>query len=197
MNSRLTIRRPGRAVAAVGAVVAVSATTLMALLAGNAAAAEPGKCVQNVNVRAAPDIGSRIVGLCEAGTAVQVGETRNGFVRLLDLGGWSAQEFVSVNGAAPAAPAPAATTPAPAAPASRPAPAAATPAPSAGTAPAPRRAPAAPPASGSTAESPAAGSTPPPARTFPQRTPAPSPSPSPSPAPAPAEDPSAVGGLLP
>lgn len=94
--------RPGRVV---GAVVALSATTMMALVAGTASASEPGRCVENVNVRAEPSTSSRIVALCEAGTEVKVGESRNGFVRLTDLGGWSAQEFVSVNGAEPAAPA--------------------------------------------------------------------------------------------
>ena len=99
------LSRPGRAVAVVGAVVAVSATTLMAVVAGSAGAQEPGRCTDNVNVRAQPSIDAPIVAVCEAGTAVQVGETRNGFVRLIDLGGWSAQEFVSVDGAPPARPA--------------------------------------------------------------------------------------------
>lgn len=98
------LHRPGRVAAAAGAVVAVSATTLMAIVAGNASAAEPGRCVDNVNVRQSPDINSPIVALCEAGTAVQVGETQNDFVQLLDLGGWAAAEFVSVNGAEPAPP---------------------------------------------------------------------------------------------
>lgn len=96
--------RPGRTVAAVGAVVAVSATTLMALVAGTAGAQEPGRCVDNVNVRESPSENARIVTVCEAGTAVQVGETRNGFVELIDLGGWSAQQFVSVAGEPPAEP---------------------------------------------------------------------------------------------
>jgi uncharacterized protein YraI len=100
MNTRLTIRRPGRAVAVVGAVVAVSATTLMALSA-TANAAGSGRCTQNVNVRAEPKPDARIVALCEAGKQVQVGETRNGFVQLKDLNGWASQEYVSVNGAAP------------------------------------------------------------------------------------------------
>jgi hypothetical protein len=90
------LHHPGRATAAVGAVVAVSATTLMVLLSGTAAATEPGRCTDNVNVRAEPDINSDIVALCEAGTEVMTGETRNGFVRLTDLGGWSAKEYISV-----------------------------------------------------------------------------------------------------
>jgi hypothetical protein len=105
------LNRPGRAAAVVGVVVAVSATAAMALVAGTAAADEPGRCTENVNVRAEPDATSRIVALCEAGTQVQVGETRDGFVQLTDLGGWSAQEYISVDGAAPAAPAPAASDP--------------------------------------------------------------------------------------
>jgi hypothetical protein len=98
--------RPGRATAVVGAVVAVSATAAVALLSGTATAmpdaAQPGKCTKNVNVRSEPDATSRIVALCEAGTAVQVAESRDGFLRLTNLGGWAAQEYVSVNGRAPA-----------------------------------------------------------------------------------------------
>ena len=98
--------RPGRATAVVGAVVAVSATTAVALLSGTATATpsaeQPGRCTKNVNVRAEPDTASRIVALCEEGTAVKVGEAREGFVRLTNLGGWAAQEYVSVNGRAPA-----------------------------------------------------------------------------------------------
>ena len=78
--------RPGRAAAVVGAVVAVSATTAVALLSGTATAApgvtEPGRCTKNVNVRAEPDIAAKIVALCEDGTEVQVGEARDGFVQL-------------------------------------------------------------------------------------------------------------------
>jgi hypothetical protein len=99
--------RPGRAVAVVGAVVAVSATAAVALVAGTATATpaddESGRCTKNVNVRAEPDVTSRIVALCEQGTEVQVGESRGGFVQLTNLGGWAAQEYVSVNGQAPAA----------------------------------------------------------------------------------------------
>lgn len=99
--------RPGRATAAVGAVIAVSATAAVALLSGTATATpsaeQPGRCTKNVNVRAEPDTTSRIVALCEEGTAVKVGEAREGFLRLTNLGGWAAQEYISVNGRAPAA----------------------------------------------------------------------------------------------
>ena len=94
--------RPGRAAAVVGAVVVVSATAAVALVSGTATAAEPGRCTKNVNVRAQPDIESKIVALCEQGTEVQVGESRTGFLRLDNLGGWAAQEYISVNGQAPA-----------------------------------------------------------------------------------------------
>lgn len=100
---RTLLDRPGRIAAVVGAVVAVSATTLMAVVAGSAAADEPGRCVENVNVRSTPSLSAEIIKVCEQGTAVQVGETRNGFVELTDLNGWAAQEFISVNGQAPAA----------------------------------------------------------------------------------------------
>jgi hypothetical protein len=98
--------RPGRAAATVGAVVAVSATAVVALVSGTAtatpAAGEPSRCAKNVNVRAEPDPASRIVALCEQGTEVKVGESRDGFVELTNLGGWAAQEYVSVNGQPPA-----------------------------------------------------------------------------------------------
>ncbi|MGI9003430.1 MAG: SH3 domain-containing protein [Pseudonocardia sp.] len=97
--------RPGRTAAVVGAVVAASATTLMVFVAGTATAAEAGQCTDNVNVRAQPDADAEIVGVCERGMEVVTGETSNGFVELSDLGGWAAQEFVSINGAPPAAPA--------------------------------------------------------------------------------------------
>lgn len=100
---RTLLDRPGRIAAAVGAVVAVSATTLMAVVAGSAAADEPGRCIENVNVRSTPSLSAEIIKVCEQGTAVQVGETRNGFVELTDLNGWAAQEFISVNGETPAA----------------------------------------------------------------------------------------------
>lgn len=190
MNTGLTIRRPGRAAAVVGAVVAVSATTMMALVAGTASASEPGRCTENVNVRAEPDINSRIVALCEAGTNVQVGESRDGFVQLIDLGGWSAQEYVSVNGAPAAAPAPrAAAAPTPGvaaapttttAPFGAPRPEAAMPVPTTTTAPVPA------PAAGarSAPEPTTTGSAPRTVHTFPQRTPEPTPERSP------------LGGLL-
>jgi hypothetical protein len=94
--------RPGRAAAVVGAVIAVSATAAVVLVSGTAAAEEPGRCTENVNVRSEPDVASRIVALCEAGTEVQTGESRDGFVQLTSLGGWAAQEYISVNGSAPA-----------------------------------------------------------------------------------------------
>lgn len=121
MNSRLTIRQHGRAIAVVGALVAVGATTTMALVAGTASAAptatQPGKCIDNVNVRADASTTSKIVAVCETGQAVKVAETRDGFVHLTDLKGWAAQEYVSVDGkTAPAPPSRATpTTTAPAA----------------------------------------------------------------------------------
>ncbi|MGH3613619.1 MAG: SH3 domain-containing protein [Pseudonocardia sp.] len=98
------LQRPGRAAAVVGAVVAVSATSLIALLGGTAAANEPGKCVENVNVREQPDATSSIVALCEAGRTVQVGATNGDFVQLVDLNGWAAKEFIAIAGAEPGAP---------------------------------------------------------------------------------------------
>ncbi|MHA6794844.1 SH3 domain-containing protein [Pseudonocardia bannensis] len=102
----MKLQRPGRAAAVVGGLVAVGATTMMALAAGTAGAAEPGRCTDNVNVRAEPSPTARIIAVCERGTEVTVGEKRNGFVKLTNLGGWSAEEFVSVDGATPARNAP-------------------------------------------------------------------------------------------
>ncbi|MBW0089204.1 SH3 domain-containing protein [Pseudonocardia sp. KRD-184] len=105
--------RPGRTAAVVGAVVAVSATTLMGVLVGTASAVAPGRCVENVNVRAEPSIDSRIVAVCEAGTAVETGRIRDGFVQLTDQGGWASEQYVSVGGAAPATGSAPSTRPAP------------------------------------------------------------------------------------
>jgi len=98
MNARLM----GRTAAGVGALVAAGAVTLV-VIGGTANAAGTGRCTDNVNVRQKPDITSQIVAVCERGHAVQVGKTRDGFVQLVDLGGWAAQEYVSVDGHAPAA----------------------------------------------------------------------------------------------
>lgn len=97
------LQRPGRVATVIGAVAAVSAATI-GVVVGTASAAEPAKCVDNVNVREEPRIDSRVVALCEAGTTVEAGEIRNGFVRLTDLGGWSSQEFISINGQKPVKP---------------------------------------------------------------------------------------------
>ena len=98
MNARLM----GRTAAGVGALVAAGAVTLV-VIGGTANAAGTGRCTDNVNVRQKPDITSQIVAVCERGQAVQVGKTRDGFVQLTDLGGWAAQEYVSVDGRTPAA----------------------------------------------------------------------------------------------
>jgi len=92
------LRRPGRATAAVGGVVAIGAAGLMAVLAGTASAATPGTCVDNVNVRAEPTTDARIVAVCDRGTAVEVGEKKNGFVKLENLGGWAVEQYVRTTG---------------------------------------------------------------------------------------------------
>jgi uncharacterized protein YraI len=101
--------RPGRSAALTGAVLAIGATAAMALAAGSAAADVPGRCTADVNVRSAPDPDAAVVGLCAAGTRVQVAEARNGFVHLPELDGWAAARYVAVDGTAPAG-----STPAPA-----------------------------------------------------------------------------------
>lgn len=94
MNQR---SRTVRLAAAVGAVLAAGATTALALTAGTASADEPGRCTENVNVRENADATSKIVALCEAGKQVALGEERDGFVRLDDLNGWAAKDFVKAD----------------------------------------------------------------------------------------------------
>ena len=106
MNARLM----GRAAAGVGALVAAGAVTLV-VVGGTANAAGTGRCTDNVNVREEPDITAQIVAVCERGQSVQVGKTQDGFVQLTDLDGWAAQEYVSVDGRAPAASTRPTTTP--------------------------------------------------------------------------------------
>jgi hypothetical protein len=94
MNLR---NRPARVAAAAGAVVAAGTATMLAVAAGTASADEPGRCVQNVNIREEPDAQSRIVALCEAGTKVQLGDERDGFVRIDELGGWASKDYVKAD----------------------------------------------------------------------------------------------------
>ncbi len=88
--------RPVRIAAAVGATVAAGAAAMLAVTA-TASADEPGRCLQNVNVREEPDAESRIVALCEAGTKVELGEERDGFVRIDELGGWASKDYVKAD----------------------------------------------------------------------------------------------------
>jgi uncharacterized protein YraI len=89
--------RPARVAAAVGAVVVAGTTTFVALTAGTASADEPGRCTQNVNVREEPDENAKIVKVCEAGTKVQLGAERDGWVELEEQGGWASKEFVKAD----------------------------------------------------------------------------------------------------
>ena len=91
MNFR---NRPARVAAAAGAVVVAGAATMLAVAAGTASADEPGRCTQNVNIREEPDATSRIVALCEAGTKVQLGDERDGWVHIDELGGWASKDYV-------------------------------------------------------------------------------------------------------
>lgn len=96
------LQRRARMAVAIGALAAAGAGTMVAV--GTASAAEPAKCVENVKIREEPRIDAPVVAVCEAGTAVEAGEIRNGFVQLVDLGGWSAQEYISINGQRPVKP---------------------------------------------------------------------------------------------
>ena len=64
--------RTVRVAAAVGATVAAGAVAMLAATT-TASADEPGRCLQNVNIREEPDVDSRIVALCEAGTGGDLG----------------------------------------------------------------------------------------------------------------------------
>ena len=81
MNFR---NRPARVAAATGAVVVAGAATMLAVAAGTASADEPGRCVQNVNIREEPDAQSRIVALCEAGTQVKLEAAEDATVLVLN-----------------------------------------------------------------------------------------------------------------
>lgn len=95
-------------IAVAGAAVAITTAALMT--AGVAAAATPGRCAENVNVRAEPSIDAAIVAVCPAGTTVTTGRVTDGFVRLGDLDGWAAAEYVEIDGRRAGAPG---STPAP------------------------------------------------------------------------------------
>ena len=69
----------------------------MVLAVGTAAADEPGRCTEAVKVRAEPDLTAPVVGVCPAGTAVQVGEIREGYLYLTDYAGWVAWEYVTIS----------------------------------------------------------------------------------------------------
>ena len=88
--------RTVRVAAAVGATVAAGAAAMLAATT-TASADEPGRCLQNVNIREEPDVDSRIVALCEAGTQVKLGAERDGFVRIDDLGGWASKDYVKAD----------------------------------------------------------------------------------------------------
>ena len=86
--------RSGRTIAVAGAVVAAGAAALMT--AGVAAAA-PGRCAVDVDVRAEPSTDAGVVAVCEAGTAVPTGRVGDGF-ELTDLDDRAAAESVEVDG---------------------------------------------------------------------------------------------------
>jgi hypothetical protein len=104
-NPAGTARRRARALAAIGAAVAAGTTGLMVLAVGTAAADEPGRCNETVKVRAEPDRDAPEVGVCPAGTAVQIGEIREGYLYLTDYAGWAAWEYLTIDDPADTAPA--------------------------------------------------------------------------------------------
>jgi hypothetical protein len=98
--------RPGRRTATVGAVVAIGVAGLMGLVAGTATAAPPGRCAENLNVRAEPDATAPVVAVCRARSETRLGATRGGYVELTDLGGWAALQYVSTAETAVSGPVP-------------------------------------------------------------------------------------------
>jgi hypothetical protein len=106
MPYRILRNRSARTAAAVGALAAASATAMIALVSGTAAADEPGRCLENVNVREDPEPEARIVAVCQAGTQVKLGETQDGFVHLTDLDGWAVQQYIKADNASAASSAP-------------------------------------------------------------------------------------------
>jgi hypothetical protein len=104
-NPAVTARRRIRTAAAIGAAVAAGTAGLMVLAVGTAAADEPGRCHETVKVRAEPNLDAPQVGVCPAGTAVQIGEIREGYLYLTDYAGWAAWEYLTIDdpvGTAPA-----------------------------------------------------------------------------------------------
>jgi hypothetical protein len=104
-NSAVTERRRTRAVVALGAAVAAGTAGLMVLAVGTAAADEPGRCNETVKVHAEPNLDAPEVGVCPAGTAVRIGEIREGYLYLTDYAGWAAWEYLTIDDPADTAPA--------------------------------------------------------------------------------------------
>jgi hypothetical protein len=89
----IALRSPGRLATAVGLAVAAVGATVMAVSVAQAAP-EPGRCIDNVNVRERPEANARVIGLCRTGTRVTVEERRAGFVKLKEYNGWSVERYV-------------------------------------------------------------------------------------------------------
>jgi hypothetical protein len=77
----------------------------MVLAVGTAAADEPGRCNETVKVHAEPNLDAPEVGVCPAGTAVRIGEIREGYLYLTDYAGWAAWEYLTIDDPADTAPA--------------------------------------------------------------------------------------------
>lgn len=88
------LQRRGRAAAVVGGLVAAGATTVLVLV-GTASAAEQGHCSDNVNVRSQPAATASVVTVCKRGTAVTLGEHKNGYVQLTNLNGWASEQYIT------------------------------------------------------------------------------------------------------
>ncbi len=92
----MALRSPGRLATAVGLAVAAIGATVMAVAVAHAAP-EPGRCIDNVNVRERPEANARIIGLCRTGTRVTIEERRSGFVKLREFNGWSVERYVEMS----------------------------------------------------------------------------------------------------
>jgi uncharacterized protein YraI len=85
----------GRLAALVGIGAAVTTATLVAVaVPASAADSHKTSCTDQVRVRSKPTTTAPIVGSCSAGEKVTAAESRDGFTRLSDKGGWVSSQYI-------------------------------------------------------------------------------------------------------
>ncbi|MEQ3549716.1 hypothetical protein WIS52_04470 [Pseudonocardia nematodicida] len=92
--------KPRRIVAVAGA-LAVAGLAATGVIAGTATAAGTATCTANVNVRSEASASAPIVGVCERGDNTSAGAERDGFVELVEYGGWASAEYVATRTPSP------------------------------------------------------------------------------------------------